>query len=503
MNKAFAELKRRLGEINDLHGAVALLAWDQATYMPPGGAATRGRQMAALTRRAHDSFVDPAVGSLLDRLEHTLDSLDPDSDEACLIRVTRLDYERATRVPSDYLAELELHGSRGYTLWTEARPENDFEMVADHLERTVDLSRRYASFFPGYDHPADPLIEESDRGMTVARLRPLFAELRRRLIPLLESALAEQDDGHSPLHGCFPESEQVAFGEEVIRAFGFDFRCGRQDRSHHPFATSLGRGDVRITTRVKVDDLSEALFSTLHEAGHAMYEQGFAAALQGTPLAAGASSGVHESQSRLWENVVGRSLEFWRHYYRLLQERFPHQLAHVPLAVFYSAINRVSRSLIRTDADELTYNLHVLIRFELECELLEGRLAVADLPEKWRASYRNDLGTASEGDSDGVLQDMHWYSGLVGGAFQGYTIGNILGAQFYQAALEAQPGISDEISVGKFRSLHSWLAENVWRHGRKYSPDDLLHKAVGSEMSIEPYIAYLQGKYRSLSTVPL
>ena len=493
------ELLDRLDEVAQLQGAAALLSWDQATYMPTGGAETRGRQLATVTRLAHEKFVAPQIGSLLDRLEAYLPDLDPHSFEARLITVTRFDFERATRVPGDFLAQLERHASRGYQLWARARPANDFGIVSDHLERTVELSRLYSSFFGGYEHVADALIDESDRGMTVARLRPLFGQLRSELLPLLERhRQARQRDERSPLHDCFPRADQIAFGEAVIRDFGFDFLRGRQDFSHHPFAISFGAGDVRITTRVKELDLSEALFSTLHEAGHAMYEQGIGESLHGTPLAGGTSSGVHESQSRLWENLVGRSLQFWQHYYPRLQERFPAQLGGVSLGDFYRAVNRVEPSLIRTDADELTYNLHVMIRFDLECELLEGKLAVRDLPEAWRARYESDLGVEVEGDDDGVLQDMHWYSGLVGGAFQGYTLGNILSAQFFSAACAAHPEIPEEIGHGRFETLHSWLRRNVWRHGRKYTPDELVELACGSGMTSEPYTSYLQRKYESL-----
>lgn len=506
MSNALKELKGRLEYVADLQGVAATLAWDQATYMPPGGGENRGRQLAAVSRLAHEAFVDSEVGTLLDRAERQLPSLDPDSDDARLVTVSRHDYERAVRVPAQFLEEFERHSSRGYQLWAKARPDDDFSLIANHLERTLEFSRRYAGFFPGYDHIADALIDESDRGMTVAHLRPLFEALRERLIPLVELATRSQEDrassqaeGADPLRSCFPRAEQIAFGEAVIRDFGFDFGRGRQDLSSHPFATSLGRGDVRITTRIRESDLSEALFSTLHEAGHGMYEQGIAESLHGSPLAAGASSGVHESQSRLWENVVGRSLQFWSHYYPRLQQAFPSQFGAVSLDSFYRAVNRVSRSLIRTDADELTYNLHVLIRFDLECELLEGTLAVADLPEAWRARYRSDLGIECGNDRDGVLQDMHWYNGLIGGAFQGYTIGNILSAQFYASAIAAEPSILEETASGRFDALASWLAANVWRHGRKFGPDELLTKATGSQMTIEPYMEYLNEKYTHLA----
>ncbi|HEX7002590.1 MAG TPA: carboxypeptidase M32 [Trueperaceae bacterium] len=502
MRQEIDELLERLDEVAQLQGTAALLNWDQATYMPTGGAETRGRQLALITRLAHEKFVDPAVGSLLDRLERHLNDLDPHSFEARLITVTRFDFERATRVPAEFLAQLERHASRGYQLWARARPANDFGLVREHLERTVELSRLYASFFGGYEHVADALIDESDRGMTVARLRPLFGELRSELLPLLERQRHAQDDAASSLlHGCFPREAQIAFGEEVIRDFGFDFLRGRQDLSHHPFAISFGSGDVRITTRVKEHDLSEALFSTLHEAGHAMYEQGMDDFLDGTPLSGGVSSGVHESQSRLWENLVGRSLEFWGHYYPRLQERFPDQLMRIGLGAFYRAVNRVQPSLIRTDADELTYNLHVMIRFDLECELLEGSLPVRDLAEAWRARYLSDLGVESEGDGDGVLQDMHWYSGLVGGAFQGYTLGNILSAQLFAAAREAHPEIPDEIAQGRFDTLHDWSRRNIWRHGRKYTPDELVESSCGSGLTTAPYIRYLERKYDELGSV--
>ena len=290
----------------------------------------------------------------------------------------------------------------------------------------------------------------------------------------------------------------MAFGLAVVERVGYDFQRGRVDKTHHPFCTKFAAGDVRITTRVREDDIGEALFSTLHEAGHAIYEQGVEAAFEGTPLNSGASAGVHESQSRLWENVVGRSREFWEHFYPLLGETFPERFANVPLDAFYRAINKVERSLIRTDADEVTYNLHVMMRFDFELALLEGRLKVKDLPEAWRARYEADLGVAPGNDREGCLQDVHWYAGAVGGGFQGYTIGNILGVQFYAAALRAHPHIPTEMARGRFAALHGWLREHLYRHGRKFTPDELIERATGSPMSIAPYVAYLRDKYGTL-----
>jgi carboxypeptidase Taq len=498
MSARLDELKTRLLEANDLGSAAAVLRWDQATYMPPGGAGARGRQVATLGRLAHERFTDPAIGRLLDALEPEVQDLPFDSDEASLVRVTRREYERAIRVPAPFVAELGEHDALSYQAWTEARPANDFARVRPLLERTLDLSRRLAGFFPGYESIADPLIDYSDYGMKAARVRALFAELRARLVPLVRAITARPAADDSCLKQAAPEAEQLAFGLEVIRGYGYDFTRGRQDKTHHPFMTKFSLGDVRITTRVRENDVTDALFSTLHECGHALYEQGIRREYEGLPLAEGASAGVHESQSRLWENLVGRSRGFWEHFYPRLQAVFPAQLGRVPLETFYRAINKVERSLIRTDADEVTYNLHVMLRFDLELDLLEGRLAVQDLPGAWRTRMKADLGIEPPDDRDGVLQDVHWFAGLIGGQFQGYTLGNILSAQFFEAAVAAHPGIPGEIAQGGFGTLHGWLREHVHQHGAKFTAAELVERATGRPMTIEPYLRYLGGKYRAL-----
>jgi len=498
MEAKLQELKQRLGEISDLNAAAAILQWDQSTYMPPGGARARGRQLALLGRLAHERATDPALGRLLDELRPYEESLPPDSDDASLIRVARRDFERDTRVPPEFIARIYTHMAEMYERWSAARPANDFASVRDGLERTVEYSRQLADFYPGYEHIADPLIDMADSGMNVSVIRPLFAGLRERLVPLVEAVTSRPPADDSCLHRGYPEAEQLAFGLEIAQRMGYDLQRGRQDKTLHPFATRFANGDVRITTRVREDDLSDAFFSTVHEAGHAMYEQGVADELDGTPLASGTSAGVHESQSRLWENLVARSRPFWEHFYPQLQARFPAQLGDVSLDTFYRAVNKVQRSLIRTDADELTYNLHVIIRFDLELELLEGRLAVKDLPEAWRERYRSDIGIAPPDDRDGVLQDVHWYAGLVGGAFQGYTLGNILSAQFFDAAVRAHPEIPQQIGKGEFATLHGWLRENIYRHGRKFTAAELTQRACGTQLSIEPYVAYLSAKYGEL-----
>lgn len=495
MEKKLAELKRRLSEAADLGSVGAVLNWDQATYMPPGGAPARGRQMALVGRLSHEMHTDPEIGRLLDDLESYREGLDPDSDDAAYLRVARRGYDRMTLVPSALMAEFFAHGAASYQAWTVARPANDFAAVRPMLEKSLDLSRRLAECFPDRDHIADPLIDFADEGMKAEDIRMVFADLRAALVPLLREVMERPTADDSCLHQLYPEDLQRAFGEKVITRLGYDFQRGRQDKTHHPFMTKFSLGDVRITTRFQPDFLANSLFSTIHESGHAMYEQGIDMSYEATPLGGGVSAGVHESQSRLWENVVGRSRVFWGYFYPQLQEMFPEQLGDVSLDTFYGAINKVQPSLIRTEADQMTYDLHVMIRFDLEMAMLEGSLEVADLPDAWRSRYESDLGVSSPDDTNGVLQDVHWYGGMIGGAFQGYTLGNILSAAFYRQALLTHPEIPSEIGRGEFGTLHDWLRLNIYRHGSKYTPNQLIERVTGGPLSIEPYIAYLRGKF--------
>ncbi|MCB8942030.1 MAG: carboxypeptidase M32 [Ardenticatenaceae bacterium] len=498
MEKKYQKLKARLQEISDLNSINALLGWDQSTYMPPGGAPARGRQQAIVGRIAHEMFTDKKIGKLLDKLEPWAETLPYDSEEASLIRVTRRGYDQSVKVPAKLIAELSEHAAVSYQTWAKARPENDFAAVRPYLEKTLDYSRQIANYFPGYDHIADPLIDFSDEGMKAESVRAVFADLREQLVPLVQAINAQELADDSCLHQSYPEDEQLAFGWQIAQDYGYDTNRGRQDKTHHPFMTKFSLGDVRITTRTKENDLSEALFSTLHETGHALYEQGIDMSLEASPLGGGTSSGVHESQSRLWENLVGRSRGFWEHYYPKLQAAFPDQLKNVSLDTFYAAINKVQRSLIRTDADEVTYNLHVMIRFDLELALLEGSLEVKDLPEMWHSRYQSDLGLQAPSDVDGAMQDVHWYGGIIGGAFQGYTLGNIMSAAFYNQALKAHPDIPSQIRQGQFGTLHTWLKENIYTHGSKFTANELIERVTGGPLTIDPYIAYLKNKFGEL-----
>ena len=374
--------------------------------------------------------------------------------------------------------------------------------MVSYLERTLDLSREYPSYFAPYKSIADPHIDDADEGMTAASTNKLFRELKSQLVPMVRAICAQSAADDSCLRQPFAKAAQLDFALRVAESLGYNLKRGRLDLTHHPFCTRFSAGDVRITTRVSQSDFGDALFSTLHEAGHAMYEQGISASLDSTPLGHGVSAGVHESQSRLWENVVARSRGFWEHFYPPLQRIFGEQLSSVPLAAFHRAINKVARSLIRTDADEVTYNLHIMLRFDLEMKLLEGGLRVKDLPEAWRAAMLADLDIAPSNDRDGCLQDAHWYSGYIGGRFQSYTVGNILSAQFYGAALKAYPDIRREIGRGKFAWLHDWLCDNLYRHGNKFAPNDLVERATGAAMQMEPYLDYLREKYGALYRLP-
>lgn len=498
METRLRELKTRLLEISDLRAASAVLVWDQRTFMPVGGAEARGRQVGTLQRLAHEKFVDPAMGRLLEELRPLEESLGYDTDDASLIRVTRRDYEQSIRVPAPFKAEFDRHMAMSYHTWTLARPANDFARMVPILEKTLDYSRRYADFFPDKEQTIDPLIAISDEGVTGADLDRLFGELRDSLVPMVKAIAAQSEPDDSCLHQVFPAEQQLAFGLEVAARFGFDLERGREDLSAHPVTTSFGIDDVRITTRVQENNLKEALFGTLHESGHAIYGQNIRRELEGTPLGRGATSGVHESQSRLWENVVGRSRPFWQFTYPRLQAVFVKQLATVPLDAFYRAINKVQPSLIRTAADEVTYSLHCAMRYELEQDLLQDRITVRDLPEVWRERSIAYFGIAPPDDRDGVLQDMNWYSDRIGGLYQHYTLGNIMSAMWFEAALKDRPEIRDEMAEGEFGTLRRWLTEKIYTHGRKFTIPELIQRVTGGTLTTEPYLRYLRTKYGEL-----
>lgn len=490
-----AELKSELQTVTDLEAAAAVLDWDQATYMPPKGADARARQMALLGRLAHQHRVAPRMGELLEGLRAMGEGDDAD---AALVRKAQRDHDRAVRLPTDFVDELKQHGAASYVAWTKARPDNDFDAIEPYLQKTLELSRRVADFFPDAEHVADPFIDEMDAGTTVETVQALFGELRAGLVPLVEAIADKPRPDTSFFESGYAKADQLAFGKSIIEEIGYDYTRGRQDETHHPFMTRFSAGDIRITTRVNPDDPTAALFGTIHEAGHALYELNIDPAYDGGPLGQGTSAGVHESQSRTWENLVGRSRPFWQHFFPLAQETFGSELADVDAEGFYRAVNVVERSLVRTAADEVTYNLHVMLRFALELRMLEGDLAVRDLPDAWNERMQSDLGLTPPDDRNGCMQDVHWYCTTIGGTFQGYTLGNVMSAQFYEAALLAHPDIPERIGVGDFAPLRGWLADNVYQHGSRYLPMDLVERATNKPLEVKPFLSYLTRKYSDL-----
>ncbi|NTU75620.1 MAG: hypothetical protein HGA86_05825, partial [Anaerolineaceae bacterium] len=377
MSDKFAQLKQRLYEINALRGATALLGWDQQTYMPVGGAEDRGMQLSVLSSIAHQKFTDPEIGKLLEDLAPEAAQLDPDSDDACLVRVMQREYKKNTLIPVEKVAEFAQVTALAQEAWVQARANNDFASFRPHLERIVELRREYASYFAPYDHVYDPLLDDFEPGMKTAEVKGIFNALRPQQVALIKAIAGKENIDNTFLHGKFAEKKQWDFGVDVVTRMGFDWKCGRQDKAIHPFTTGFGIGDIRITTRFDEHYVGSALFSTMHEGGHAMYEQGIGRNLSGLPIATGASMAIHESQSRMWENLVGRSRPFWQFFFPRLQAAFPAQLADQTLDSFYKAANKVSPSLIRVEADEVTYGLHIMLRFELENEMIEGRLKIA------------------------------------------------------------------------------------------------------------------------------
>jgi carboxypeptidase Taq len=495
MEQALQELKDRLATVKALSEASAVLTWDQRTYLPQGSGASRAEQIATLQRLAHEHSTADEIGSLLEQLAPLAANNEDESDDAAIVRRTKRDYEQERKLPAEFVAEWARARTHANKAWQEARRTSDLSIFQPHLDKAFDFAKRMADYLGYEEHPYDALLDRFEPGMTTAQVRTLFDELKAGTVPLLKAITesgVEIDD--SILHQPFDEVKQEQFGVEVTERFGYDWTRGRQDRTAHPFATSFGIDDVRITTRFYPDFLNAALFGTMHEAGHAMYEQGVGQSLARTPLAHGASLGVHESQSRMWENLVGRSRPFWQANYGRLQELFPEQLGHVDMEAFYRAINKVQPSFIRVEADELTYNLHVMLRFELETAMLEGSLKATDLEEAWNAQMQELLGITPPTPAEGVLQDMHWSSGLAG-YFPTYTIGNVLSVQLWECALRDHPSIPDDIARNEFGALLGWMREHVHQHGRKFLPNELIRKATGQPLTVQPYLDYLHTKF--------
>lgn len=490
-------LKQKLADIHALQAASAVLSWDQQVLMPSGGAAARAEQLATLDRLAHELFIADEIGLLLEDLSTA--GFAEDSDEACLIQVARRDYDKARKLSPQLISEMSRTFSLGQQIWERARAAKDFSQFQDILAKIVDLTIQKAEAYGYEDCLYDALLDEYEPDMKTAEVNQVFDELKAELVPFVQAITGQKGVVNDAcLQQDFEEQAQWDFGMQVLKSVGFDLTRGRQDRSVHPFTTSFSINDVRITTRVYKDMFSTALFGTLHEAGHAIYEQNISPSLEGTLLAEGTSLGIHESQSRLWENVLGRSKPFWQFYYPRLQEFFPAQLQNVSLETFYRAINKVDPSFIRVEADEVTYNLHIFIRFELEQDLVTQRLAITDLPAAWNAKVQEYLGLTPPDDAWGVLQDVHWSSGLIG-YFPTYALGNVLSLQFYQQTLQDRPDLPQQFAQGEFGALLDWFREKIHRHGRKFTAKQLLERVTGSDkIQAQPYLTYIQHKFSEI-----
>ena len=490
MNEQLAELRLRLGEVSDLRSALALLEWDQMVMMPPAGAAVRAERLATVERIAHERFSDERIGELVHELSDLEASLPYDSDDACLIRVTRRDWEKARRVPSELAGALTKAASEGMEAWVVAREENDYAAFRPWLDRQLELKREYIACFELAADPYDILLDDFEPGTTTAEVQVVFDRLKSELIPLIA---ASADAGGGLGDGPFPEEGQRQISLAAMTAFGYEPTSFRLDSTVHPFCSAFATTDVRVTTRYSETDL-ESLFSCLHEIGHGLYERGVSPSLERTPLAAGCSSGLHESQSRLWENVVGRSLPFCRWLHPQLVATFPDALGHLSAVEFQAAVNCVKPSYIRVDADEVTYGMHIILRFELEQELIAGTLSTGDLPDAWNARFEEYLGLGVPDDRLGVLQDVHWSCGLFG-YFPTYQLGNVMSIQIWEAAKAALPDLEDEFAKGDFSGLGTWLRENLYALGRKLTPQETLERVTGGQLDPEPYLRYLRGKY--------
>lgn len=497
MNPKFERLREIWAEASDLSAASAVLGWDEQCYMPPGGAAARAQQLATLRRLVHERIASDEVGKLLEELVPLAQEWDYDGFEASFVRAAKRDYDRLKKIPQRLVTEWTLARSEAFHAWLEARKERRFALFQRPLERLVQIQFEVTDALGYEDRRFDALLDLHEPDMKTRDVEALFTALRRELVPLVR-AISERQDRVSDaiLRQHFPDRAQWDFSMEVLEAVGFDLRRGRQDRSPHPFTTSFSPGDVRVTTRINEDYFPEGLYGTIHEAGHGMYEQGIPAEFFRTPLANGASGGVHESQSRLWENIVGRSRGFWEHFLPRAKTYFPTQFAEATVEDLYRAVNKAEPSLIRTEADEVTYNLHIMVRFELENAVLDRKLAVADLRDAWNAKYQEYLGVAPAHDTEGVLQDIHWTGGFAG--FPGYTLGNVIGVQLYERALADHPAIPDQIRRGEFGTLSEWMRSHVYVHGAKYTPPELLQRAVGGPLDPGPYLRYIKTKYAEL-----
>jgi carboxypeptidase Taq len=497
---AYERLLAKLKRAHVLGTVGGLLGWDEQVNLPPDSADQRAEQSAFLAELHHAAATDPEIGQLLNEVEAESqaaagkDGAPPTlADRQVVVREARRDFDRITKLPAEFVAEQARHGSAAFHAWAKAKPANDFAAFAPFLERHLELAKREAEYLGWGDRPYDYAVDKHDPGFTAAIIGDLFAELKAGLVPLVRRIAASSVRADRDQLRGFPIEQQRTFLREVTERLGFNYRRGRIDVSLHPFCSGSG-ADIRMTTRFSADDPLSSLFGAIHETGHGLYEQGLPLADHGTPLGEHAGMAVHESQSRMWENQVGRSRAFWAYHEPRYRELFAEQLASISSEALYRAINAVRPTFIRVEADEVHYNLHIILRFELEKRLFAGDLRVRDLPEAWNALAVELLGAAPPDDRQGVLQDVHWSGGAFG-YFPSYCLGNMIAAQNWAAVQRALPGLEADFAAGDFSRLLTWLRENVHHQGRRYPAVELVRRITGESLSPQPLLAYLENRY--------
>ncbi|HTE24890.1 carboxypeptidase M32 [Flavitalea sp.] len=497
----YGQYKVAMSRIADLRFSSALLQWDQETYMPPRGAPVRGQQIASLTELAHELFTSKTSGDLFTHLLETNGLTDKEKRNA---ELSFEDYTRLQKIPAEFVREMSETVNQSFHSWMAARKANDFSLFAGDLAKLVALKKQEAGYLGYTNHPYDALLNEHDKGTNVLLLDAVFNQIRGPLKELLQKIMSQPPVDDSFLHRHYPREKQWAFGMDLLKRLGYDFEAGRQDVSEHPFSVSFNNQDVRITTRIDENDLAAMTWSCIHELGHALYEQGLPGDQYGLPAGEAASYSIHESQSRLWENHVGRSESFCRTFFPLFKQYFPEQLADITVDHFYKAINKVQPSLIRTESDELTYHFHIMIRYELEKKLLEGSLNTNDIPAYWAEQYKLYMGIEVPDHRRGCLQDVHWSHGSFG-YFPTYSLGSFYAAQIYQTAVESSETtkensktVAEEVNSGKYDGLLDWLRSNVHMHGRIYTSETLCKVISGKTLNINYFLSYLLDKYRKI-----
>lgn len=493
--EALSQLKTRTRQLEDLYAAMGLLSWDLETTMPPKGSEQRAQQMATLSELSHERLIDPCVGKWLDQLKTT----PPESlEEQAWVREATDAYEKAVKLPASLVRAFSETTSQAHLVWVEARKTNNFSLFEPLLTKIVYLNQQKADALGYEGSPYNALLDLYEPKLTTQVLDPLFASLKNQLVPLVEaiknSSLKPQADF---LSRPFPKASQQAFVKDVITAMGFDWQAGRMDEAPHPFCSGTGVGDVRLTNRYLQEDWLSSLFSGMHEAGHGLYEQGCNPEFGGTPLAGGVSLGVHESQSRFWENLVGRREAFWQFWFPKLKQHAGSALDGVDESTFYAVVNRVEPSFIRVEADEVTYNLHVMLRYEIEKALIEGQIKVSEVPEAWNAKMQSYLGIIPPSNTLGCLQDIHWAHGSFG-YFPTYTLGNLISAQVWHAAEAYLGPLETLLAQGNLLPIRQWLQKNIHQYGKLYTPNQLIQKVCGEPLNAKPFTDYLWKKYSSV-----